>query len=211
VARLYDATDAWISFREQAPGGAPLILRLEGDELPAESEALGSTLSAAGGTSIGPDLADHWWEHRNAAVATIRQVMFEGLLGPTAVVDTMEVASMWPVDGLYHSVREALSQHADLVGCHASHVYRQGACLYFTFALIGSPDDFAVEGRYLAAWEAGMRATIGAGGTITHHHGVGLLRVPWIRAELGTGAELLRVVKQALDPTGIMNPGKLIG
>ncbi|MGI8518717.1 MAG: hypothetical protein ACR2ME_10355 [Acidimicrobiia bacterium] len=85
--------------------------------------------------------------------------MFESLLGPTAVVDTMEVASMWPVDGLYQSVRGALSLHADLVGCHASHVYRQGACLYFTFVLTGSPDDFAVEERYRAAWEAGMRAT----------------------------------------------------
>ena len=212
VTRLYDETDAWMSFRDHAPGGAPLIVRLEGDDvLSAESDALDSAVAAAGGALLGPTLADRWWEHRNDAVGTIRQVIFDGLLGPTAVADTMEVAVTWPVDELYHSVRDALSQQADLVGCHASHVDRQGACLYFTFAMTGSPDDSAVEERYLAAWQAGMEATVDVGGTITHHHGVGLLRTPWIDAELGTGAKLLRLVKQALDPSGIMNPGKLIG
>ena len=49
-----------------------------------------------------------------------------------------------------------------------------------------------------------------AGGTITHHHAVGRDHLPYMRAEIGElGIEALRAVKECLDPTGIMNPGKL--
>jgi len=44
-----------------------------------------------------------------------------------------------------------------------------------------------------------------------HHHGIGRVRRDWLETELGaTGLDLLRKVKQALDPNGIMNPGVLI-
>jgi alkyldihydroxyacetonephosphate synthase len=49
------------------------------------------------------------------------------------------------------------------------------------------------------------------GGTLSHHHGIGRDHVPWIRQELGSnGLELLKAMKRQLDPTGIMNPGKLL-
>jgi alkyldihydroxyacetonephosphate synthase len=54
-----------------------------------------------------------------------------------------------------------------------------------------------------------MTACRAAGGTIAHHHGVGQARAPWLAAELGAGWDVLRSVKQALDPAGICNPGKL--
>ena len=104
----------------------------------------------------------------------------------------------------------ALAKHADVVGCHASHLYPHGTCLYFTFAFIGSPSDDVAEARYRAAWDEAVPAVLGAGATITHHHGVGLLRARWLADELGsTGLEMLRDIKRALDPSGIMNPGKL--
>ena len=47
------------------------------------------------------------------------------------------------------------------------------------------------------------------GGTVTGEHGVGLLKLPGAREELGERViELHRAVKQALDPLGILNPGK---
>jgi alkyldihydroxyacetonephosphate synthase len=50
-----------------------------------------------------------------------------------------------------------------------------------------------------------------AGGSITHHHGVGLLKAPFLADEIGaTGVATLRAVKAALDPKGILNPGKLL-
>jgi len=49
------------------------------------------------------------------------------------------------------------------------------------------------------------------GGTISHQHGVGLDHKPYLEAEKGTlGLEVLRQAAAALDPQGIMNPGKLV-
>ena len=210
--RLYDETDVGIAFRDvpDRPEGALLVLRFEGDALAgAEEAAVRAVVEEAGGKDLGSSLAERWWEHRNDAVRTFRRIMLEGMLGPTATVDTMEIAGLWPVGELYDAVRDALGTHADVVGCHASHPYAQGACLYFTFVSVGAADDHDAEARYRAAWSDAAAACLAHGGTITHHHGVGLLKAPWLAAELGTGFEVLRAVKRALDPAGIMNPGKL--
>ncbi|MFA5892092.1 MAG: FAD-binding oxidoreductase [Actinomycetota bacterium] len=210
VCRLLDPQDAFIAFRENTPGGAVLILRFEGDELAeAEEAAVRAVVEAAGGVDLGATLAEDWWVNRNHAVETLTNVMFEGMLGPNAMVDTIEVAGLWPIDELYEGVRAALMSVTPLVGCHASHVYKQGSCLYFTFIYTDSPNDVVAEERYRVAWDEAMRAVRAAGGTISHHHGIGLLRAPWIAEELGEGMDVLRAMKQALDPNGILNPGKM--
>jgi alkyldihydroxyacetonephosphate synthase len=127
-----------------------------------------------------------------------------------AFVDTMEVAASWErLMDLYHAVRSALSQHA-VVMAHFSHAYREGCSIYFTFA--GQANDTATaERRYDAIWRDGLEATTRVGGTISHHHGVGEDHLPWIAQEKGAlGIEVLRAIKQTLDPKGILNPGKLI-
>ena len=141
-----------------------------------------------------------------------REIMEERSLGPGVMVDTMEVAALWRnVPDLYRTVREALAEHsARPVGCHISHPYRSGASLYFTF-LLHADDDRAVEDRYLACWRQAATACHGAGGTISHHHGIGLLKAPFLAEELGAGGlAALRAVKRALDPAGVLNPGKLL-
>ena len=50
---------------------------------------------------------------------------------------------------------------------------------------------------------------LAAGGALSHHHGVGLNRARFVRDALGAGFDVLRAVKHALDPNGILNPGKL--
>ena len=56
------------------------------------------------------------------------------------------------------------------------------------------------------------QAILDAGGTITHHHGVGTDHASGFAEEVGPlGIEALRAVKQRLDPTGILNPGVLMG
>jgi alkyldihydroxyacetonephosphate synthase len=108
-------------------------------------------------------------------------------------------------------VREAL--HGALgrafVMCHVSHVYPTGCSLYFTFTTAQE------RGRELEQWHAAKAAAtdaiVAAGGTITHHHGVGRDHAPWLSRELGPlGIEVLRAAKERLDPAGIMNPGKLL-
>jgi len=92
---------------------------------------------------------------------------------------------------------------------HLSHSYLDGACLYFTILY---PID---AGRDLEQWAAIKReateAILAAGGTLSHHHGVGVDHREWMARERGALAtELLRAAKRAVDPRGLMNPGKLL-
>ena len=65
--------------------------------------------------------------------------------------------------------------------------------------------------QWAKAKHAASDAIIASGGTITHHHAVGMDHKPWLRAEIGDlGVAILRAVKATVDPKGILNPGKLI-
>jgi alkyldihydroxyacetonephosphate synthase len=65
--------------------------------------------------------------------------------------------------------------------------------------------------RWLQAKAAASDAMIAAGATITHHHAVGTDHKPWLAREIGpVGVAMLRGLKTAVDPTGVLNPGVLI-
>ncbi len=93
---------------------------------------------------------------------------------------------------------------------HISHFYPDGASLYFTYIF---PRTLHGE---IAQWRAIKTAASNAiagerRSTISHHHGVGEDHLPWMAQEKGElGLEVLRAIKTALDPKGVMNPGKLI-
>ena len=49
-----------------------------------------------------------------------------------------------------------------------------------------------------------------AGGSLSHHHGVGRMMAPWMERHLGeTQMGILKALKNHLDPHGIMSPGGL--
>jgi alkyldihydroxyacetonephosphate synthase len=60
-----------------------------------------------------------------------------------------------------------------------------------------------------ALWDAGQRAALAAGAALSHHHGVGLARSRYVAEAMGPAHAVLVAVKAALDPAGILNPGKL--
>ena len=210
VLRGYDETDAQLGFGSLGhtgecvgvagfPAGPP--------GLDARKQAAAEIMRAKG-TELGARYGEHWWQHRNDAVETYAQIMGPGrTFGTGVIVDTMEVAGLWSaVPRLYHDIREALSAHAQAVACHLSHLYPSGSSLYFTF-LIGGADDHEAETSYRAAWQQAASSCAEAGGTITHHHGVGRLKAPFLENELGeTGTGVLTRIRAALDPAGIMNP-----
>ena len=54
-----------------------------------------------------------------------------------------------------------------------------------------------------------MRTCLDAGGSISHHHGIGRVKAPWLEEELAGWFDVLKSVKAAIDPRRIMNPGGL--
>jgi alkyldihydroxyacetonephosphate synthase len=161
------------------------------------------------------DLVGRWLEHRND-VSALAPLWRSGI-----VVDTAEVSARWAaLPGLYRSVLDAVGRLEGtlVVSSHQSHAYTDGACLYFTFAGRPGPEgraeDAGVDRRwseryYEKAWDAVTEATREAGGAISHHHGIGLNRARFLPSALGPAFGVLAEVKQALDPHGILNPGKL--
>ncbi|HET9666892.1 MAG TPA: FAD-linked oxidase C-terminal domain-containing protein, partial [Desertimonas sp.] len=97
--------------------------------------------------------------------------------------------------------------HSRSASCHLSHSYADGACLYFTF--LAQPPAAEIESTYIAMWDAGQRAVLDGGGNLSHHHGIGINRSRYLDEALGAGLAVLAAIKRAIDPHGILNPGKL--
>ena len=185
--------------------GCRLIIGLEGARIRTEVEAALTfhELEVAGARDKGDEPGWAWLRHRYAVSYRMSPVFRDG-----AFVDTMEVAASWErLLDLYHSVRAAISRHA-LVMAHFSHAYADGCSIYFTF--VGTAGDApAAERLYDAVWRDGLDATIQVGGTISHHHGVGLLKAPFMAAEHREAMAIFEAAKAAFDPDGILNPGKM--
>jgi len=193
-------------------GGALVIVGHEGDE---ESVARRRVLTVralrAGGAANLGEAAGNSWEHGRYQGPYLRDT----LMGMGAMVETLETSHTWSRLGeLHDAVAVAIHRALDgqgtpgLVFCHLSHAYADGASLYFTFIARGR------HGAELEQWaevkRAASEAIVAAGGTITHHHAVGRDHAPYMDAEVGrTGLDVLRAVKEQLDPAGVMNPGKL--
>jgi glycolate oxidase len=63
----------------------------------------------------------------------------------------------------------------------------------------------------MQAFDEIMQLGLKLGGTCTGEHGVGLLKRDWLATELGpVGLRVHRAMKAALDPAGILNPGKVL-
>jgi len=212
VLRLYDSTESGRSF-DQPDTNVLIVL----DE--ADPDLVGATLAVVDqectdAVRLDVDYVDRWLGHRND-VSALAPLWRSGI-----VVDTVEVSGRWTaLPGLYRAVLDALGDVPGtlVASSHQSHAYSDGACLYFTFA--GRPPDDIGDGPadrdqwvgdyYRRAWDEVTRATIAAGCAISHHHGIGLNRGRFLADGLGASFGVLATVKEALDPHGILNPGKL--
>jgi alkyldihydroxyacetonephosphate synthase len=185
--------------------GCRLIIGLEGARIRTEVEAAltFAELEAVGARDKGEDPGWAWLRHRYHVSYRMSPVFRDG-----AFVDTMEVASSWErLMDMYHSVRTAIGRHA-VVMAHFSHAYADGCSIYFTFAAHGENAQ-ASSRIYDAIWRDGLEATTRVGGTISHHHGVGLLKAPYMAGEHREAMAIFEAAKQALDPDGVFNPGKM--
>ncbi|MHA1110709.1 MAG: FAD-binding oxidoreductase [Promethearchaeota archaeon] len=157
------------------------------------------------GINCGNGPVEHWFETR----FTVKEA--SEYIPKGQIMDTIEVSCMWDkAVELYNSVIGELKKLDGLLFAsgHASHFYPNGVCFYFSFSGV-VPDGKNPEEFYNAAWDAAMIGTLKSEGAISHHHGIGISRARWMRDEHGPVLDLMKRIKSALDPNGIMNPGKL--
>ena len=203
VLRLYDAPE---SQRGQNGDGVQCVLLVLDEGDPAIVGAAMSVVAdeCAAAETLSRDLVERWMHHRNDTSA------LQALTRKGFVVDTMEIAGPWAaLPRIFDDVRAAMLAvpHARAATCHLSHSYIDGACLYFTFAATPPPEE--VESTYVELWDAGQRAVLAAGGNLSHHHGIGLNRARFMDEANGPAQSVLQSVKDAFDPHGVLNPGKL--
>lgn len=184
--------------------GSVMILGWEGHEAVVHHRPdAARRLKAAGGMAAGRSPGAAWLASRYAGPH-----LRDDLLDRGVMVETLETATSWSnLGALYRAVREALAPAHVL--CHVSHLYPTGASLYFTAFAAQDRDDPRGQWRRLKA--SASEAIVTAGGTISHHHAVGRDHAPYLGAEVGPlGLDVLRTLKDRVDPAGIMNPGKLL-
>jgi alkyldihydroxyacetonephosphate synthase len=203
VLRLYDSIEGDRNF-ETGADIHPLLVLDEGD--PAIVDATMELVAEECDTALPLDRAivERWLGHRND-VAALEKLITGGL-----VVDTMEITGPWAtLPAIYADAVAAIAAVDGTLAAsaHQSHAYSDGACLYFTFAGKVPPEQ--KDAYYHAAWDAGTRAVLAHGGALSHHHGVGLNRSRFVADALGSAFDTLVAIKGALDPNGILNPGKL--
>jgi alkyldihydroxyacetonephosphate synthase len=218
VLRLSDEVETALNLARPAEigasggaGGCLGIVGFEGtaDDVESRRAAVSAVLTGLGATADAP--AGETWARDRYRGPYLR----DALLSAGALVETLETVTFWSgLERLYGAVTSALRDSLTAAGtppvvlCHVSHVYPAGASLYFTVACAAAEDPLS---QWSAAKAAASDAILSAGGSITHHHGVGRDHVPWYEQEIGPlGVAVMRAVKATVDPTGIMNPGVLL-
>jgi len=205
------------------PASSLVVLGFEGeteDDTAEEGEAALSICRKERGEDLGAAPAE-WW------LASIHRAPWRQapLFAAGAFVETLDVATTWQrAEPLYQAVRRATAGLA-LVRAHFAHAAPEGCAIEISLVGLagasaaeiagGSRDDAeadlekALENRE-AAWSAALAAAADEGATISHHSGVGAARQAFLHRELGEGMRQLRALKQAFDPHGILNPGKVL-
>jgi alkyldihydroxyacetonephosphate synthase len=202
VLRLYDEIE---SDRSHHTGELNVLLVLdEGDPAIVDAAMAVVADECAGAERLDDALVERWMGHRN----DVGQL--ESLIRNRFVVDTMEISAPWgALPAIYAETVDALRAVPGVMAAsaHQSHAYVDGACLYFTFA--GRPPDGDRDRMYRECWDIGTRTVLDHGGSLSHHHGVGLHRSRFVTDALGDALDVVAAAKAALDPHGILNPGKL--
>lgn len=215
VIRLSDESETAINLADpsaiggEGAGGCLMVVGHEGtaEQVATRQAAVAAVLAGLGGTALGAEPGDSWAHGRFNA-----PYLRDSLLDVGVLVETLETATFWSrVPELYAGVKQTLTEglgEGSIVLCHISHVYETGCSLYFTVAARAADDPLP---QWLAVKEKVGDSIVEHGGTITHHHAIGTDHKPWLAAEVGpVGVEVLRGLKKAFDPTGVLNPGVLV-
>jgi alkyldihydroxyacetonephosphate synthase len=209
VIRIYDnpETSRHFSEVENAKDRVMTIFVCEGNEKLVDIEEMTTREKCEKykGINCGVGPVEHWFETRFKVTETSSMPAYK------LVFDTVEVASLWDnAAKIYHAVLEATNKVKGnlLITAHVSHFYANGVGTYFTFGGVPPKGKSDLE-FYKECWDSIIKAVLENGGSIGHHHGVGINRAHWMKKEWGTAMKTMKEIKELLDPNNILNPGKI--
>ncbi len=214
VIRLYDKKST-LSQVKKVLGyefdGAYMVIGFDGDKDIAtlqEKKAM-AICKALGAKDLGREPGESWWQHRYDFYYPPKGLHFPWMYGTTEAVATFS-----DIEKIYYAQKEAVETtykdwDVDYIG-HFSHWFHWGTMIYSRFIIKEPPQD-ATEALQLhnRVWNTAMTAVLENGGMVNEHHGVGLKLSRFMRRQYGEAWGMLESIKDALDPNGIMNPGKV--
>lgn len=214
VIRLYDPSST-ASLVKEVLGyeleGAYMVIGFDGDpDLAAlQEEKAMAICNELGAQDLGREPGEKWWNHRYDFYYPPQTLMLPWMYGTVETVTTFD-----KLEQLYRAKKEAIEEsYADwnirYIG-HFSHWFHWGASLYDRFIIEEPPED-ADEALRLhnRVWTTAVTTSVENGGMINEHHGVGIKLGRYMRLQYGAAWPLLQNIKNAIDPKGIMNPGKV--
>lgn len=161
---------------------------------------------------IGSAPGDRWWKRRFSSVypKDIGNPLEMGrhTLNVGNVIDS--AGSFTYLEAAHKEIRQAILKiPGGSFMAHFSHWYKTGGMMYPYCVNTGAASEEEMVDRYFRMHRAAVEVIHRLGGTMTHHHGVGLTLNGFMREEFGESFETLQSIKHTLDPNNIMNPGKL--
>jgi len=209
VVRIYDKDETKRHFPdvENAKERVMVIFVCEGnkDLVNLEEKITRNVCEKSLGANCGKEPVDHWFDTRFRVTETSSSPQYN------LTIDTIEVAASWDnAASTYHNVLKKVKEIKGIVlfTAHVSHFYPNGVGMYFSFGGVEMGEQTNFE-FYQEVWNTTIKAVLESGGSIAHHHGIGINRTNWMDEEWGKGMEVLRKIKKILDPNNILNPGKV--
>jgi alkyldihydroxyacetonephosphate synthase len=209
VVRMYDEEATRLTFAPvvgEDLSGVYTVLAFEGETAEVEERRTIQLAREAGAQVLDPALGQRWWDRRYDFYHPPHQPELPAIWGTLDVVATYDrIEAVY--DALHRSVRVPYADTGLELRMHFSHWYLWGTMIYGRFVVPDGGDDaLALHDRI---WEDGMTAALDAGAVINDHHGVGIKLGPYMRRQHGAALDAIQRIKAALDPHGVMNPGKL--
>lgn len=213
VIRLYDEADSaklssWLNLGVE---GVLIVVMCDGTNKLTELESyeIAKLCESVGGTSYGPEIGKMWWDGK------YEPFKHGNIPAPPQIFGTTDTCARFEdLERIYWAKKEAIevgfAEYGARYTAHFSHWFPWGGMIYDRFYIDNGPEDSAQAiALHDRVWDAAIKASLDNGGSLNEHHGVGLKLGRFMRIAHGAAFDLLLGVKNAWDPDGILNPGKL--
>lgn len=214
VIRLYDEVSTVKQVKRvlgNTAQGSYMVVGFDGfkEFVELEEKKVMEICTELGGKDLGSEAGLKWWNHRYDFYFPPRLKSLPRMYGTTDTVSTYK-----NIESIYNAKKKVIEEKYSAWNAyylaHFSHWFPWGVMVYDQFMVEKPPED-PREALLLhnQMWADAARTSIAHGGVLNEHHGIGM-KLGWLMKEqYGPGWKVMQAIKDAIDPNGIMNPGKL--